>query len=192
MNRGADIVLYASPLELQPSVRERRVRANPARKSRVHEAVPTLSGSTERLLVRTALIRSSTWDPDKIPSVTSSRSVQALLAHAVHFDQEYLFVIAVDSQGRAVAVHETAVGHTSAVSQQLSHVVKVPFLVGVRRAIVAHNHPSGSPQPSADDVTFTRGVASAFACLEMQLMDHVIIARDGYYSFLDEGRLPGR
>lgn len=56
--------------------------------------------------------------------------------------------------------------------------------------IVAHNHPSGSLQPSAEDKAVTRKIAAAAQILNLQLLDHIILGEKHYYSFADEGILP--
>jgi len=54
--------------------------------------------------------------------------------------------------------------------------------------IVAHNHPSGEPEPSGADIRLTESLKNALATLEIKLLDHMIIGSiDSYFSFLEEG-----
>jgi DNA repair protein RadC len=53
--------------------------------------------------------------------------------------------------------------------------------------IVAHNHPSGNLQPSQADLELTRKMKEAGQLLEIQVMDHVIVTTEGYFSFAAEG-----
>ena len=53
--------------------------------------------------------------------------------------------------------------------------------------VLSHNHPSGSIQPSDDDVTTTLRLYQAANLLGISLVDHIIITRTGYYSFLENG-----
>lgn len=55
--------------------------------------------------------------------------------------------------------------------------------------ILAHNHPSGQLMPSHADETLTRKLKDAGVLLDIQVIDHVILTSEGYYSFADEGRL---
>jgi DNA repair protein RadC len=58
--------------------------------------------------------------------------------------------------------------------------------------VLVHNHPSGDPAPSDDDVVLTRKLVAAGALLGLAVVDHVIIGRGGYFSFTDSGLLqPG-
>jgi DNA repair protein RadC len=55
--------------------------------------------------------------------------------------------------------------------------------------IVAHNHPTGSLEPSASDTEITRQLKSAGSLVGIELLDHIIFNRSGYFSFLEEGKL---
>src|SRR6185312_5767265 len=58
--------------------------------------------------------------------------------------------------------------------------------------IVAHNHPSGSPRPSPEDIEITRQLEAAGELLQVPIVDHVIITRRGYFSFLEAGMMRSR
>jgi DNA repair protein RadC len=60
---------------------------------------------------------------------------------------------------------------------------------GAVAMIIAHNHPSGNLKPSQADIDLTRKLKAACSILDMTLLDHVILAEDGYYSFSDNGEL---
>jgi DNA repair protein RadC len=60
---------------------------------------------------------------------------------------------------------------------------------GTTSIILAHNHPSGNLNPSPQDDNMTRKIADAGELLDITLLDHLIVTSDGYYSYLDEGRL---
>jgi DNA repair protein RadC len=54
--------------------------------------------------------------------------------------------------------------------------------------IMAHNHPSGNLQPSQSDIDLTKKCKEAGKFLEIQVLDHIILSKEGYYSFADEGQ----
>ncbi len=58
---------------------------------------------------------------------------------------------------------------------------------GASGIIVAHNHPSGNLTASQSDIDLTRKLKEAGKFLEIQLLDHVIVTTEGYFSFADEG-----
>jgi DNA repair protein RadC len=68
--------------------------------------------------------------------------------------------------------------------------VFLPAIVhGAAGLIVAHNHPSGDPEPSPEDVSVTRRLAEAGELLGIELLDHVVVAERGFVSFKARGRI---
>lgn len=55
--------------------------------------------------------------------------------------------------------------------------------------ILCHNHPSGNVEPSTEDIKITARLKQAGIIIGIEIMDHIIIAKRGYYSFLEEGKL---
>ena len=55
--------------------------------------------------------------------------------------------------------------------------------------MIAHNHPSGNPEPSKDDLLFTKRVWEAGALVDIPLLDHIVIGDQQYFSFRQEGLL---
>ena len=68
---------------------------------------------------------------------------------------------------------------------------RVIFQIGLKSnassLVLAHNHPSGNVQPSESDIRLTRKLKEAGDALDIQVLDHLIITSDEYYSFADEG-----
>lgn len=62
---------------------------------------------------------------------------------------------------------------------------------GAAAVIFAHNHPSGDLTPSRSDLVITKQLRSAGEIIGIRVLDHVIVSKDSYYSFADEGRLDG-
>jgi DNA repair protein RadC len=68
--------------------------------------------------------------------------------------------------------------------------VFVPLVrLGASAFILSHNHPSGDPQPSAEDIEFTREIVRAGHVLGIELLDHIIVARSGAVSLSEQGCL---
>ena len=55
--------------------------------------------------------------------------------------------------------------------------------------ILSHNHPSGAPSPSIEDIRLTEKIKSAGMVMDIKVLDHIIIGEGSYYSFADEGKL---
>jgi len=105
-------------------------------------------------------------------------------------DHEELWLLALDGHHGMRAVRRIASGGIHG----LHVTARDPLRVAVREAasafVLVHNHPSGDPTPSDEDVTFTRAVADAASVVGTPLLDHVIVARQRSSSMLDMGLLP--
>lgn len=55
--------------------------------------------------------------------------------------------------------------------------------------LIAHNHPSGTLKPSDNDITLTRSIKKCAELLNINLIDHIIVTKNGFYSFSNEGKL---
>ncbi len=62
---------------------------------------------------------------------------------------------------------------------------------GAAAVVFAHNHPSGSITPSSSDRAVTKKLETALAAIDVDLLDHIIVGGEDYYSFSDSGLLPG-
>ncbi|HEX5656680.1 MAG TPA: DNA repair protein RadC [Polyangiales bacterium] len=116
------------------------------------------------------------------------RAFGPFLAHRQH---EELWAIALDARQRILCRMQLARGGLSACPATLGDVFRPLIREGAAGLIVIHNHPSGAPSPSQEDLAFTDRLAQAGELLGICLLDHVIVAADGYYSCLDAGSYRG-
>ncbi len=75
------------------------------------------------------------------------------------------------------------VGAPGAVTIPVRALIAAGLVLDARYVVLAHNHPSGDPEPSARDLAFTRRLADALRLIEMPLADHLIVTRDAITSF---------
>jgi DNA repair protein RadC len=87
-------------------------------------------------------------------------------------------------------------GHTCASHGSTSNTLVDPkvifeqaLLQKARKIMLGHNHPSGNPRPSKADLIVTQKIKAAGELLEIELLDHIIISGEGYYSFSESGTL---
>lgn len=134
---------------------------------------------------RVALAQSSLSEP-----IRGGEEVYHYLAPRLsHLRCECFFVLYLDTKGRLL--HEQEISHGT-LSSALVHPREVFAPALLRRAaavVVAHNHPSGDPEPSADDRTTTRRLQRAGRLLGIELLDHVVIGAGRFVSFLEQGWL---
>jgi DNA repair protein RadC len=101
--------------------------------------------------------------------------------------KEVFKILILDSQNRLLRVleiEEGTVNYASPIIREVFHKALENFASAV---ICVHNHPSGNPQPSKEDREFTRALLRAGEALQVEVLDHIIIGEERYYSFADEG-----
>lgn len=123
--------------------------------------------------------------------IGSSREVDAALRpRLAGADVEHFVAIALDAKNRPIGEVEIARGGLSACPVSPADVFRALLREAAAGVVFVHNHPSGEPSPSADDVALTERLRRAGELLGVRVLDHVIIGREGYFSFLDAGLLP--
>lgn len=104
-----------------------------------------------------------------------------------HLDQECFWVMHLSVKNRIISVTKLYTGSVSTAMIRVSEVYKEAIRVNAAAIIIAHNHPSGDPSPSADDVQVTRDVFAAGKLLDIDLLDHLIIGHNDYTSLRERG-----
>lgn len=139
------------------------------------------------------LIYKSNVKPSERPKISTSKDAQAVLVK--NWDDtklelvEQFKVMLVNRANKVLGIFELSTGGvTGTVADP-----KLIFAAAIKGAacgiIMARNHPSGNLSPSQADIDLTRKIREGGRLLEIQLLDHIILTSEGYYSFADEGLL---
>ena len=112
---------------------------------------------------------------------TASDAATVLHSLLDHADRERIYVIALNVRKTVIGVHEAASGGLNACSLRPRDVLKFALLSNADAIILGHNHPSGDPLPSMEDIDLTRVLATAATTVGVTLVDHVIVAPEGAY-----------
>jgi DNA repair protein RadC len=107
-----------------------------------------------------------------------------------HLDQEHLKVICVDTKNRVLKVHTVYIGSVNAAQVRVGELFKEALKLNSAAVIICHNHPSGDPTPSPEDIAVTRQIIQAGTLLDVEVLDHLIIGH-GQYASLRERREGG-
>lgn len=102
--------------------------------------------------------------------------------------EERMFAIYTNRRNRIVAYAELSIGTDVATLMPIKKALKIAADSNASAIVMLHNHPSNNSNPSEADKNITKKFKTACEYLDLNLMDHVIIA-DNYYSFADEGLL---
>ncbi|MCL4162450.1 UNVERIFIED_CONTAM: hypothetical protein GTU68_054060 [Idotea baltica] len=100
--------------------------------------------------------------------------------------QEEAKVLLLNRNNQVLGIYPLSKGGVSGTVVDAKLVFGVALKCNASSIILAHNHPSGNLQPSKADKAITKKLVEASKFLDIKLLDHLIITKDGYYSFADE------
>jgi len=103
--------------------------------------------------------------------------------------QEVFIALHLDAGRRLLGVQEVARGGLTRVDVPIRAIVAAALGANAHGVLVAHNHPSGDPEPSVGDRTLTRRIHAALELLEIELVDHLVVGAASYCSFQETGRM---
>ena len=112
-----------------------------------------------------------------------------LMGKLRHETHECFCVLLLNTKNRAIAVQQVAEGSVSSAIVHPREVFAPAITAHAASLIVAHNHPSGDPYPSAEDRNLTMTLSKAGEALGIPLIDHLIIGDGRYYSFKEHGAI---
>ncbi len=93
---------------------------------------------------------------------------------------EELWMLALDGRNNVRAARRVCMGGRHGLAVSAPDVLRLALIEGAAGFVLVHNHPSGNPEPSAEDLRFTERVAQAAAAVDVPLYDHVVVATGGY------------
>lgn len=102
---------------------------------------------------------------------------------------ESFAVLFLDVKNRLIACEELFRGTLTHTSVYPREIVKVALAHNAASVILAHNHPSGTPEPSTADHTLTQALKQALALIDVRVLDHFVVAGKHVYSFTEHGQL---
>lgn len=131
--------------------------------------------------------------PNDRPAVGCSSQAYDLLLKSWDMNkidlQEQFRIMLLDRKNACIGISTVALGGISSCLVDLKIAFATALKATASKIILAHNHPSGNKSPSEEDKRLTTKFAAAGKLLELPVVDHIIVTRDSYTSFADEGIL---
>jgi DNA repair protein RadC len=125
--------------------------------------------------------------------LSSPEDIAKCFADLAKRDREVFCVACLDARSQLIARHTAFVGTTDGVLLNPREVLRAALLTVATGIVVVHNHPSGNPSPSTEDILATDQLAAACKVVGLSLLDHVIIGRDGaFWSWANDERSSSR
>lgn len=103
--------------------------------------------------------------------------------------REEFWVMLLDRANKVIGVVKISEGGIHGTVADPKVIFGAALMAQATGIIIAHNHPSGQLRPSEEDIRLTRKIVEAGRFLDIQVVDHNIITKDGYYSFADNGQM---
>ena len=126
-------------------------------------------------------------NPDR-PVISEPQDVANLVGPEMAcFEQEHFRVLALDTKNHVLASHDVFVGTVNSTTIRTAEVFREAVRRNAPGIIIVHNHPSGDPTPSAEDAGVTREIVAAGKALDIEVLDHIVIGRNGHVSLKELG-----
>jgi len=116
-------------------------------------------------------------DPEKVYRLVKSKLKD--------YHREHFYIIALNSRGHSIA--EVSVGSLNASVVHPREVFAEAIKNKAASVVFAHNHPSGDPEPSEDDLLLTKKLVESGKILGIEVFDHIIVVKDNFFSFKNKG-----
>ena len=125
------------------------------------------------------------------PKITSSKDAYEILFNNWNLNKiemvEQAYILLLNQANNVIGMSEISSGGVASTVVDPKVIFSTALKVNASNVILAHNHPSGNIKPSQADLTITRQIVEAGKFLNLFLIDHLIVTRDRFYSFGDEG-----
>ena len=131
--------------------------------------------------------RSVSQSPEERVAINSPQDVANLLMGEMSLlEQEHLRVLLLNTKNEVMNIQEIYVGNVNSSVVRPAEVIRPAVRENAPSIIVVHNHPSGDPTPSQEDVSITKDLVAAGKLLGVELLDHVIIGSQNRFVSLNE------
>jgi len=125
-------------------------------------------------------------DDSNLPIISTPKDVVAQLTELRQNKKEHFVVLYLNARNQLVYKETISMGTLNANLVHPREVFEPALKYSAANIMVAHNHPSGDPKPSEDDLEITKRLAEAGKMMGVEVLDHVIVVKNSYFSFKDE------
>ena len=138
-------------------------------------------------IVKIQMVKDGSIEYGKKPISKPQELAELGLKLLKNADREMFILVCLNAKSFVNCIHLVAIGTLDKTVITPREVMKAALLSNAASIAFIHNHPSGDPQPSQEDINLTRTLASCADLFEIRVLDHVIVTDDGRYeSFLEK------
>ncbi len=142
------------------------------------------------ITIKSLEVREIEYSYDKRPKISGMDDViKAVKPMIADPNKEFFMALYLDTKNGILKQEVISVGSLNANIVHPREVFRTACMVSASSIIVAHNHPSGDPTPSREDIELTKKLSEAGKMIGIELLDHVIIGYDRNYGFKESGQI---
>ncbi len=132
--------------------------------------------------------RMAAASPEERPVIHAPKDAADLVMYEMMaFTQEQLWVILTDTRNRVISIEKLYKGSLNSSMVRVGELFKAAIQRSAASILIVHNHPSGDPTPSPEDIALTRGVIQAGKLLDVEVLDHLVIGAGKFVSLKERG-----
>lgn len=122
--------------------------------------------------------------------IRTAENVAQLLMNEMQYEKrEKVKVLVLNTKNILLRIIDVSYGGTNSAVIEPKDILTEPTKMGAPKIILVHNHPSGDPTPSKEDIELTKRIYKAAALLGIELLDHIVIGKQKYISIVSIGRI---
>ena len=144
----------------------------------------------ETVLTEISINYQPNFKTSELPKVVSSKDAESLFrslwSDKIQYIEE-MYVLMINRANKALGFTKISIGGTSGTVVDIKVIFQAALKSNANSIILCHNHPSGNLQPSEADIRLTKSIKEVGRWMEIPLLDHLIITKESYYSFADQG-----
>lgn len=121
-----------------------------------------------------------------LPTINNAKDAAAQLSDIRDLKKEHFVVLYLNAKNQLVHKDTISMGTLNANLVHPREVFEPALKNSAAQIVAAHNHPSGDPKPSEDDLEITKRLTEAGKMMGVEMMDHIIVSKNGHFSFKEE------
>mgnify|MGYP000350858668 FL=1 len=132
--------------------------------------------------------RLAAQSPEARPEIHTPTDAAELVCYEMGaLEQEHLRVMLLDTRNRVLSIERLYIGSLNASTVRVGELFRAAILRNAASIIVVHNHPSGDPTPSPEDIALTRSMVQSGKLLDIEVLDHLVIGHNRWVSLKERG-----
>ena len=148
-------------------------------------------GARKAFLLKTAIelgMRILNAPQERSPSISSPSEVYDLVRYNLQYqDKEHFIAVLVNTKNRVLTIDTASIGSLNSSIVHPREVFKTAIKLSAASIILCHNHPSGDPTPSREDMEVTKRIVQAGEIIGIKVLDHIVIGDSGFFSLKEKG-----